>query len=187
MKFYVDGACRGNGQRGSIGAAAACLMTREGGYYAKTQLVPPVPRGYGCTNQRAELQALIIALEWALKKYEELTTRPYLVVEINSDSNYAVRCMMLWIQKWRRFGWTNANGEPVANRDLIEKAAHLEYQLGLVGEVTYIWVPREQTWLPDAWCNKELDVAAVVLPPFPLAYDRQWDHGYVRPPSFQDK
>lgn len=51
------------------------------------------------TNQRADITAMIIALAWALEKYEELDTSPRLDVTIYSDSKYAIGCMNDWIYK----------------------------------------------------------------------------------------
>ncbi|KAI3328833.1 hypothetical protein F4824DRAFT_506163 [Ustulina deusta] len=56
MEFYVDGGCRGNGQPGVIGAAANSKW--------KSQHLPRYPTP---TNQRAEITAIIIALEWTLE------------------------------------------------------------------------------------------------------------------------
>ena len=89
MEFYVDGGCRGNGQPGSIAAAAACHMLRGGDYETKTVGLPSNPTP---TNQRAEIQAIILALRWALRKYKELDSYPRLVVRIHSDSRYAIGC-----------------------------------------------------------------------------------------------
>lgn len=157
MEFYVDGACRGNGRPGSIGAAAACLMTRGTAYQYTTRDLPLVRDRVVCTNQRAEITAILLALEWALERYNELDTDPYLIVKIHSDSRYAIGCMSKWIQKWRQNGWVNAKGYGVANRDLIEKAADLEDSLTDLGDVDYIWVPREKNHLPDELCNEALD------------------------------
>ena len=57
------------------------------------------------------------------------TRTPRLNVTIHSDSKYAVSCMNVWIDKWTQNGWTNAQGEPVANRDLIEQASNLDDRL----------------------------------------------------------
>lgn len=162
MEFYVDGACRGNGRPGSTGAAAACLMKPRGGYNSWTELLPLYEEGYVCTNQRAELHAIIMALEGALDKDKDLFTRPYLIINIHSDSRYAITCMSDWIHQWRRSGWSTVNGDPVKNQDLIRKAGHLEDQLAKLGELNYIWVPREKNYLPDRHCNEALDAAAVV-------------------------
>ncbi|RYP59774.1 hypothetical protein DL770_010138 [Monosporascus sp. CRB-9-2] len=158
MKFYVDGGCRGNGQPGSIGAAAAVLTTRGTLIHYKTTHLPRNSLlGLRPTNQRAEITAIILALEWALEKYQELDSDPYLMVKIHSDSRYAIGCMTQWIYKWANNGWVNSSGYDVANRDLIQQASELDDRVKELGEVEYIWIPREQNRAADEYCNEALD------------------------------
>ncbi|KKY29659.1 putative ribonuclease h1 [Diaporthe ampelina] len=109
------------------------------------------------TSQRAEITAIILALEWALERHDELDTSPRLRVTIRSDSRYAVDCMTSWIHTWARNGWTNSRGFEVANRDLIERASDLDDRVCEVGWAEYIWVPRSDNADADALCRKELD------------------------------
>ncbi|KAK6519398.1 hypothetical protein TWF281_003232 [Arthrobotrys megalospora] len=155
MKFKVDGACRGNGRRGSIAAAAACLYNRSGSYSSKTNYLPqnnPVP-----TNQRAEISAIVLALEWALERYSELSNEPYIKVRISSDSQHAIDSMTTWIYKWVNNGWYTAAGLPVANKDLFQLALDLDDKISAIGEVTYTWIPREKNQDADDECNEALD------------------------------
>lgn len=154
MEIYVDGGCRGNGQPGAIGAAAAVFKKRNGKCDAWTKSLPLYPPP---TNQRAEITAIILALEQALEKFEELDTNPYLDVKIYSDSRYAIGCMTNWIYKWTRNGWINAAGNEVANRDLIQEASHLDDRLKEEGDVEYIWISREENQLADRLCNENMD------------------------------
>jgi ribonuclease HI len=42
-------------------------------------------------------------------------------LHVHSDSTYVVNCFRdRWWEGWRRRGWKNASGKPVANRDLWE-------------------------------------------------------------------
>lgn len=64
------------------------------------------------TNQTMELRAVISALM--------TLNRPYRVT-VYSDSAYIVNCMTnRWYDKWKRNGWRNARGDPVANRNYWE-------------------------------------------------------------------
>jgi ribonuclease HI len=63
MEIYIDGGCRGNGQPGAIGAAAAVFKHRYG-HKAWTRVLPRYPPP---TNQRAEITAIIMALQQALE------------------------------------------------------------------------------------------------------------------------
>lgn len=72
----------------------------------------PLPAQPRPTNQRAELTAIKRAVELAPIDKEVL---------IYSDSNYAIKCVTEWFQKWEKNGkWLTSGGKPVENRDLVE-------------------------------------------------------------------
>ena len=112
---FTDGSCLGNPGRGGWAWAV------PGGPYAsgaETQT----------TNQRMEVTAVLRALE-ALPG--DLFVR--------SDSTYVVNCFRdRWWEGWRRRGWKNAAGKPVANRDLWEPL--LVLALGPDRTVRFGWV-----------------------------------------------
>lgn len=155
MEIYVDGGCRGNGRSKSVSAAAAVIERKWGKDMLYKKPLPKEP--YSPTNQRAEIAAIILALELGLEKYGQLDSNPYMDVTIHSDSKYAIGCMTEWIHKWRRNGWTNAAGNPVKNQDLIKKAAELHDRLDREGSVEYAWIPREQNVRADQLCNEAMD------------------------------
>lgn len=65
------------------------------------------------TIQRAEINALILALQYAKKVDVPVT--------IISDSSYVTNTVTKqWYVNWEIKGWINANGEPIKNRDLWE-------------------------------------------------------------------
>lgn len=154
MQIYVDGGCRRNGQLDAIGAAAAVLKLRAGRQQVWSKELPNSPRA---TNQRAEITAIILALEQALYRSQSLNKNPYLDVTIYSDSQYAVRCMNEWVHKWSQNGWRNAAGRQVANRDLIEEASELSSRLEAEGDMRYVWIPREENQDADEECNQLLN------------------------------
>ena len=68
------------------------------------------------TNQRAELRALIEALQLIKDRPERET------IEIYSDSAYVCDGYNnQWVAVWQRCGWKNSEGNPVKNRDLWEQ------------------------------------------------------------------
>jgi ribonuclease HI len=154
MEVYVDGGCRGNGQPGSIGAAAAVFRTKYGKRKTWTRELPRYPTA---TNQRAEITAIMLALELVLEKYNELDSYPRLKVKLYSDSRYAIGCMTEWIYKWTQNGWKNAAGYEVANRDLIEEASDLDDRVKRLGDIEYIWIPRSENQEADEACNDAMD------------------------------
>jgi ribonuclease HI len=60
-------------------------------------------------------------------------------VLVTSDSTYVVNCFRdRWWEGWKRRGWRNAAGKPVANRDLWEPLLALGLDPGR--EVGFAWV-----------------------------------------------
>ncbi|KAI1640706.1 ribonuclease H-like domain-containing protein [Biscogniauxia mediterranea] len=166
MDFTVDGGCRPRvgSRRRTVGGAAAVLHTRNVGHRLRTRTLLPTPRAQP-TNQRAELTAMILALEWALARYRQLGSRPRLVVRIRTDSRYAVGCLSgVWAFRWDRNGWRNARGVEVANRDLIERALNLADVIeDMDGTVTYEWIPRHENEFADRVCRQVLQDACEQL------------------------
>jgi ribonuclease HI len=71
-----------------------------------------VPLGKGKqTNQRAELTAILLALEKAPADRDVL---------IRSDSKYAINCVTDWGYKWAHRSWRKPAGIVMENMDIIE-------------------------------------------------------------------
>lgn len=161
MEVYVDGGCRGNGQNWAFGAAAVCFKKRPGVW--GTCWVRELPYAVNYyepkpTNQRAELTAVIVALQKIIEEYDNLSTNLWLKARVYTDSTYIIGCMQTWIYNWQRNGFINAAGREVANRDLIEEASDLDDQVSNMGDfVEYTWIPREQNWQADGVCNRSMD------------------------------
>ncbi|KAG7002251.1 ribonuclease H [Physcia stellaris] len=156
MTIHVDGGCRNNGRASATGAAAAVFYNRNGFPTTWTRrlngLQPP-------TSQRAELTAIVLALEQVLVKHAGLRRNPRLRVTIYTDSKYVLGCMTGWYEKWVGNGWRNAKGGAVANRDLVEWAKALEGMVREVarGTVRFVWVPRERNGDADRAVGAVLD------------------------------
>lgn len=159
--FEVDGGCRNNGSPNAIGAAACCLVPET-----ITESFPilcrkyHLPRHPAPTNQRAELQAVIMALEWATKLCTDCNAmranNAYIEVTIQTDSTYASNCMSEWVWRWSDNNWRNARDQPVPNRDLLERARDLTEDFRW-GPVWFFWAPRAENELADEKCTEALD------------------------------
>ena len=157
MRMYVDGGCRRNGYDDAIGAAACVIQKKWGRDTIWTRQLPTHYNSPTPTSQRAEITAIILALETALEDYEQLDSNPSLRLTIHTDSKYAHGCMTDWIYKWTRNGWVNAAGREVANRDLIEKASDLDDRVKELGTVDYVWIPRGENQDADEAVSDLLD------------------------------
>ncbi|KAK4702822.1 ribonuclease HI, partial [Phenoliferia sp. Uapishka_3] len=155
--IYCDGACRGNGQPGAVGGSGISIVLRSGQRKGLMRALPDHPTP---TNQRAELSALILALEEAIAIRNNLRTEPSFSLTLKTDSRYAVDCMTVWINKWRDNNYTNTRGVQVINRDLIEDIDRLWDDVhGQGGSVAFVWIPREENSEADEAANQGCDLA----------------------------
>ncbi|KAF2478850.1 ribonuclease H [Neohortaea acidophila] len=106
IRIYTDGSTLSNGRVDSIGGVGVYFGPKD-----RRNISEPLS-GSKQTNQRAELTAILRALEVAPRDRR---------IVILSDSNYAIKCVTEWYQKWRGNNWVNSAGRPVENRDLTQK------------------------------------------------------------------
>jgi ribonuclease HI len=77
------------------------------------------------THQRAELLAMITALEYLQQDVSGNTDNHS--IPVFSDSKYLVDAMNeQWITKWEHNGWLNTKGKPIDDRDLWLRIATLQ-------------------------------------------------------------
>ncbi|KAH0828478.1 hypothetical protein AYO21_00388 [Fonsecaea monophora] len=89
-------------------------------------------KGSKQTNQRAELTAILRALDIAPRHRE---------VTIYTDSKYSIDCVTNWYRNWKKNGWVNAKGKPVENKDLVMDIREKIEEREQLGKVTYfVWV-----------------------------------------------
>lgn len=108
LEIYTDGSCKRIGMHMTFGGWS--FIALRGG----ERIYEVAGSEYGTTSQRMELTAIRNALEFAQKNRQ-----PNESVIIYSDSAYAINCYTLgWYVGWQHNGWTNSQGEDVANQDL---------------------------------------------------------------------
>lgn len=98
LSVYSDGGCKGNPGPAGWGVVVVAddqVLVEGGGYIGEK------------TNQIAELEAAIQGL---------MLTAPGSVVELVSDSQYVLKGLSEWRKGWEKRGFTNSQGEPVANQ-----------------------------------------------------------------------
>ena len=157
IEILVDGGCRNNGYVNAYGAAAAISLPRWGNkYWVKSQKLyenyqtPP-------TSQRAEIEDMILGLEFALERVEAMDDpETHVDVTIKADSKYVIGAMQDWIHGWSRNGWINSRGAGVANADLFQETIPLWNRLDAVGDVTFEWISRDKNHLAHEWCERDI-------------------------------
>lgn len=70
------------------------------------------------TNNRTEFMAIIMAIENYSKSIVDDNVGKLV---INSDSEYVIKSMTIWIKKWKLNKWKTSNGKDVLNKDLITR------------------------------------------------------------------
>ncbi|KAH8647863.1 ribonuclease H-like domain-containing protein [Xylariales sp. PMI_506] len=152
----VGGACPGNGSDGAVGSACGIFFghDNEAANHNLSLRIPHTPE-YPHTNQRAELQAVITALEaahkfvsdrgqWPCETAEcvELCKVKYIIIK--SDSAYVVNNAVKPLLKWLDNGWRTARGTLVANQDLWNNIVILIGILETAGAGVDFWHVRRE-------------------------------------------
>lgn len=110
IEIFTDGSSRGNGKTGAV-AGFGVYFGPEDSRNIAGRLAGPRQ-----TNQRAELTAIIRALESVDSASK---------VVIKTDSQYSIDCFTKWHQAWVRNGWKNSQQKDVENKDLIQRGLDL--------------------------------------------------------------
>lgn len=123
LKVYTDGSSRGNGRLGALAGVGVYFGDNDPRYDSPESshyVVVPAHtiysnvseplKGTPQTNQRAELTAIVRALELAPEDCD---------MEIITDSKYSIDCSTNWYKNWMRNGWRTSTGGDVTNKDLV--------------------------------------------------------------------
>lgn len=125
IEIYTDGSCLYN-KRGVENKGGCGFLVVEDGkvLYEYTQIEE------NTTNNRQELQAAILALEWA--ELENIKN-----FKIKSDSTYVVMGINKWSKKWKLYDWkkSKAATKHIPNIDLWIKLDYLVSR----NSVTFEW------------------------------------------------
>jgi ribonuclease HI len=79
-------------------------------------------------------------------------------VVIKADSEYLVKSMTDWVEKWRDNGYENCRGLPVTNADMFRHIDAAIFELNRLGVEVQFWhVRREENREADCLANAALD------------------------------
>lgn len=109
LTIYTDGSSRGNpGPGGWAGIVASEERVVElGGKEEHT------------TNNRMELVGVIRSLEFSINNFQSASSADgFSKIVVNTDSEYVMKGITLWIHGWIKKGWKTAAKKPVLNQDL---------------------------------------------------------------------
>ena len=111
LVVFTDGACLANGKQGAIGSFAVVWPFHPSYNHAERL-------GEGQhTNNRGETCAVIHAIEQALRIDENENKK----LMVYTDSQFVINSATKWMQKWKKNNWKKADGNEIANLDLVKK------------------------------------------------------------------
>src|SRR3989344_6325988 len=112
ITIYTDGTPQSRPGRGGWGA----IVIRD------NEVVELGDGETHTTNNKMELTAAIKAFEFV----EKLEPRSHkLEAVVHTDSEYVMKGMTEWIERWQRKGWKTANKKPVLNQNLWQELLEL--------------------------------------------------------------
>lgn len=103
VHVYTDGACEKNGKVGAKAGVGVFFGDSHPLNYSE-----PVQGRQ--TNNTAEIQAAACAIDLARKAGIDRLV-------INTDSQFLISCITVWIHKWKKSNWKLSDGEPVKNKE----------------------------------------------------------------------
>ncbi|KYK61178.1 RNase H domain protein [Drechmeria coniospora] len=131
VEIYTDGSSLANGKLGA--RAGIGVFFGDGDPRNLSERLEGEPQ----TNQRAELMALLRALEIAPTNQ---------TVRIITDSQYSINAVTQWAVGWKQKGWMTANGGQVKNQDIIRAVLDRMDERTAAGANTYYrWVKGHAT------------------------------------------
>lgn len=111
VNVYTDGACSANGTRGAVAGFGVWFNDNH-----KLNVSQPMTGVQ--TNNRAEIQAVIVAIKQAMLAGVKN-------LKINTDSQFLINCITKWMPSWKRNGWKTSKNEPVVHREQLTQLEHL--------------------------------------------------------------
>lgn len=143
--IYSDGSCLSN--PGPCGAGY--LVLDENGVLLHKE---SISIGVG-TNNIGELTGINEALKYVVKELLPDAKE----ISLFSDSEYAVKGINIWSDKWKKNGWKTASGDPVRNEELWRSIRELKDIIAKETKINIKWVKGHS----DNHWNEEADALAV--------------------------
>jgi len=145
VAVYADESCLGNGKQGDTPGGAGGLVEYQlrGGELVLRDFWISEP---DTTNNRMALQSVIQAFTHLSAKGEKLS------VVFTTDSRYLVDGMSSWVHGWVRKQWRKADGKPVENIALWQRALQAVSAGG--HDVEWRWVKGHAGQVQNEWANE---------------------------------
>lgn len=152
--LYVDGVCRGNGERSAVGGIGVYVGDKH-----PCNMSEPIISVGRKTSSLAEVVALRRALELA-----DVFRWKWRNVRVMSACQYVVSGYVVWMDSWKRDGWRNSDGYIVAQKGEWEKIYELRTKLQVAGvDLSVHWESKDSSMggrMADALANAGADISA---------------------------
>jgi ribonuclease HI len=170
LLVYTDGACANNRQAGSQGGCAFVTHCSDsipapwyppkgaycmhGMFFFRLEDVGPTGLREKQTSNRAELRAVLAALNWFRQEHSDLNSwkpKEFAKLVIATDSTYVVDGATKWAKTWESNGWKLSSGEEAENRDLWEELLKRvrALQANRCEKISIWHIPRKQNATAD--------------------------------------
>lgn len=116
LLVFTDGNCKCNGKKNALGGSGVYIPQFDIKLFQKID---------NPTNQRAELNAVKMCLEYILNNGFNGKEN----VLICSDSLYTINCLTNWYINWESNGYIASNKKSVKNKELIKEIIKLKNNL----------------------------------------------------------
>lgn len=104
IDIYTDGSCINNGKKNAYSSWAYHIYKNDTLIFEKAGILP---EKYGThTNQKAELCAILFALNYLLENNNTLIKHNSdSIIRLYSDSEYSIKCLNEWSLNWTQNDW----------------------------------------------------------------------------------
>lgn len=115
LVVFTDGACIHNGKRNAKASWAVVFPNH-----------PEYTMGGLCVGQQTNNRAEYTALSKAQELADKIDPQRKFKLIVYTDSQLLRDSMTKWLPSWKRNGWMKSTGDPVLNRDLLERIDEMQ-------------------------------------------------------------
>ncbi|KAI1496512.1 ribonuclease H-like domain-containing protein [Biscogniauxia marginata] len=148
--IYTDGACMNDGSSNAIGGVGVAFCSKgrvntKGCIGSALEACGPDGQRIQPTSNRAELRAVVKALEWRYWYREG-----WEALVIATGSVYVAQNATIRLSSWLERKWYKSNGEKATNRDLWKRLLYLFRLYAIHGCEVMIWhISRDQNTIAN--------------------------------------
>lgn len=125
--IFTDGNCKNNGKKNAI--AAYCVYSKDAPVFNTLEQINQDK----ITNNIAELSGMYSIYSTIYDEYINISEP--IEFMICADSEYSIKCVNEWMDKWSKNGWKKTDGKTVLNQDILGKISILKKRIQTNGNI----------------------------------------------------